>query len=121
MRLPILILIIHNCMTMNWYFNNDGAADGPHDESAMLAFIQAGRVSTSTLIWHGGLDLWQEAGTLQTKWWQPLEAPAATVRKPEASTGTLHRSPLPIAPTEKPTAGKGVSLLKRWFGRKEKS
>lgn len=102
---------------MTWYFNNNGTADGPHDESTMLTLIQAGRVSTSTLIWHAGLDLWQEAGTLKGIWWQksqPLSAPS----KLDGKVPTPHRSPMPLAPTEQIAKDKGVGLFKRLFGRK---
>lgn len=106
---------------MNWYFNNDGCADGPHDESAMRGFIQEGRIHAETLIWHAGLELWQEAGILKALWWQQnVPTPAGSTKADESAPGQ-HRSPMPLAPTEKPADSKGVGLLKRWFGKKEKS
>jgi hypothetical protein len=63
---------------MTWYFNNDGTADGPHDESAMLTLIQAGRVSTSTLIWHERHLVAEVAATfrpLETGWQSPHASP----------------------------------------------
>ncbi len=111
---------MHNCRTMTWYFNNDGTADGPHDEFAMLALIQAGRVSKGTLIWHSGLDLWQEAGTLKVVWWQQPEAPSTASTKLDGKASTPHRRPTPLAPTEQIAKGKGIGFLKRLFGRKDK-
>lgn len=105
---------------MNWFFNHEGTADGPHDEPSMLDFIKAGRVTARTLIWHEGLPLWQEAGTLKAVWWQSKEAAAPKARAtqvPGADTGPTRRKPTPLAPTEeaaKPKAG----FLKRLFGRK---
>lgn len=106
---------------MNWYYNNDGCADGPHDESAMRDFIQAGRIHAGTLIWHAGLELWQEAGMLKAMWWQQNVPTPASSTKANDKTQGLHRSPMPLAPTEKPAISKGGGLFKRLFGRKDKS
>ena len=110
---------------MTWFFNHEGTADGPHDESSMLDFIKAGRVTARTLIWHEGLPLWQEAGTLKAVWWQSKEAAATQIKEARAlqtskgtDTGPTRRKPTPLAPTEeapKPKAG----FLKRLFGRKD--
>jgi GYF domain 2 len=105
---------------MTWFYNNEGAADGPHDESSMMSYVSAGKVSALTLVWHNGLDLWQEAGTLNPLWWQPvMEKPQTKASGSVTSSvqGT-HRSPVPLAPTEAPEKRK-VGLLKRLFGRKE--
>lgn len=106
---------------MTWYFNNDGCADGPHDESAMRDFIQEGRIHSGTLIWHAGLEFWQEAGMLKAMWWQQSpQTPASTTKADDKASGT-HRSPMPLAPTEKPASSKGGGLFKRLFWRKDKS
>jgi hypothetical protein len=120
MRLPIFVLFMHNFTTMTWYFNNDGTADGPHDESAMLTLIQAGRVGKGTLIWHSGLDLWQEAGALKAAWWQQPVPPPAAPANLDGKASTSHRSPTPLAPTEQIAKSKSVGFLKRLFGRKDK-
>jgi hypothetical protein len=108
---------------MTWFFNNDGTADGPYDEPAMLDFIQHGRVTSKTLIWHDGMPVWKEAGMLQAVWWQPKEDPIAKARlKAPAREATAEAVPVrrlatPVAPTAeaaKPKAG----LLKRLFGKK---
>jgi hypothetical protein len=106
---------------MTWYFNNDGCADGPHDESVMRDMIKAGRIHAGTLIWHAELELWQEAGILKAIWWQQNASTSASTPKAEESSPGQHRSPMPLAPTEKPVGSKGVGLLKRWFGKKDNS
>ena len=105
---------------MTWFYNNEGAADGPYDEPAMMAFVSAGKVSALTLLWHTGLDLWQEAGTLNPAWWQPVTEKPLAKAAGSVTTGVLgaRRSPVPLAPTEAPATRK-VGLLKRLFGRKE--
>ncbi len=109
---------------MTWFYNNDGLADGPHDEPAMLDFIQSGRLSSRTLIWHDGMPSWKEAGMLQAVWWQPVEDPIAksrlkriTVAPTAQDGGPSRRLPVPVAPTAEAPKAK-VGLLKRLFGRK---
>ncbi|MES2594938.1 MAG: DUF4339 domain-containing protein [Verrucomicrobiota bacterium] len=108
---------------MTWFFNNDGAADGPHDEPTMLDFIQSGRLTSRTLIWHDGMPAWKEAGMLQAVWWQPVEEPIAKARlkapvKSAAEDGTpSRRIGTPMAPIAEAPKAK-VGLLKRLFGRK---
>lgn len=109
-----------NNREMTWYFNNGGAADGPHSESAMLTFIQEGCVNIHSLIWHPGLELWQEAGVLQASWWQTPKPKSDTAATHEGNTAS-HRSTVPHAPTEKPTDNKGSGFLKRLFGRRANS
>ncbi len=105
---------------MTWFYNNEGAADGPYDEPAMMAFVSAGKVRAQTLVWHNGLDLWHEAGTLSPAWWQPVTEKPQAKAAGSVTTGVLgaRRSPVPLAPTEAPATRK-VGLLKRLFGRKE--
>lgn len=110
---------------MTWFFNNDGAADGPYDEPAMQDFAQSGKLTSRTLIWHDGMPSWKEAGMLQPVWWQPIEEPIAKARlkaplKPITSQAApSRRLATPVAPiTEAPKPKLG--LLKRLFGRKEK-
>ncbi len=106
---------------MTWFYNNEGEADGPHEESAMLTHVSAGRVRAQTLIWHKGQDLWLEAGTLSPAWWQPAVEKPVLKTPGSTTTGVIssHRSPVPLAPTEAPAKNK-AGLLKRLFGRKEK-
>lgn len=114
---------------MTWFFNNDGIADGPHEEPAMAELVQKGRVLPQTLVWHDGLTLWQEASVLQAAWWKvklkaPQPQPALEVPAPAAApkVATPRRNPKPLAPTpteEVPKAKPG--LFKRLFGRKSDS
>jgi len=111
---------------MTWFYNNDGAADGPHDEPTMLDFIQAGKLTSKTLIWHDGMPVWKEAGMLQAVWWQPKDDPIAKARlKAPAKSGKAEeavparRLATPMAPTAEAPKPK-VGLLKRLFGKKDK-
>ncbi len=108
-----------NNREMTWYFHNGGVADGPHSESAMLSFIQEGHINIHSLIWHPGLDLWQEAGVLQASWWQTPTPKSDTTATLEGNTAT-HRSTTPNAPTGMPADNKGVGFLKRLFGKRAK-
>ena len=105
---------------MTWFYNTEGEADGPHEESAMLSHVSAGRVLAQTLIWHTGLDLWLEAATLRPDWWQ-LTVEKLVVKTPGSSaTGVIssHRSPAPLVKTEAPAKKNKLGLLNRLFGRK---
>ena len=105
---------------MTWFFNNEGEADGPHDDPAMMVFVSTGRVDSQTLIWHNGQDHWQAAGTLSPYWWQPAVAKPLLKTSGSTTTGPLsaHRTPVPLAPTHEPMKKK-AGLLKRIFGRGE--
>jgi GYF domain 2 len=105
---------------MTWFYNDEGVAQGPVDESAMMTLISAGKILVHTLIWHNGLELWHEAGTLNPSWWQPVEEKSKPASQ-SANTDkvALRRSPVPLAPTEAPKQAKAKSLLKRLFGGKE--
>ncbi len=103
---------------MTWYYNNEGAANGPHDDKAMQELAAKGLLNAHTLIWQNGMELWKEAGTLKPEWWQPLTNPPPEVKKPESSTSLLgRRTPQPLAPSEKGTVEK-KGLLSRLFGKK---
>lgn len=106
---------------MTWFYNDEGAAQGPMDESGMMSLINAGKIYAHTLIWHKGLELWAEAGTLNPSWWQPvLEKTKQSAGTESFGTRSSHRSPIPLAPTEAPKKAKSDGLLKRLFGGKKK-
>ncbi len=110
-------------LLMTWFYNNDGVADGPHDEPAMRAFIQQGRITARTLVWKEGLPLWQEARQLQAAWWEPAEKPAAkgpAASSPEAGGTPARRLATPMAPSEAEAPKPKAGFLKRLFGRKDK-
>lgn len=105
---------------MTWFYNNEGAAEGPLEDSAMLALVSNGVVRAQTLVWHSGLESWDDAGTLNPTWWQP-EIPKSAPKKIDGTvTGSKlsHRSPVPLAPSEAPAKPKSKGLLKRLFGGK---
>lgn len=55
---------------MTWYYNNEGVADGPHDEEAMRDLVSRHRVSSRTLIWNPSGENWQEVSAALPSWWQ---------------------------------------------------
>jgi hypothetical protein len=91
---------------MMWFYNNDGEADGPHDESGMSALVRTGRIHAQMLVWQDGMDLWREAGTLKPDWWQSAIADALSARRHHA----------PLTPIESAAESKIAGLLKRFFG-----
>lgn len=114
---------------MNWYFNNAGAADGPHDDDAMTALAREKKIAADSLVWHPGLESWQAVAALSPSWWgdqvpKPAgrAAPAGKKTTPESGIAA-RRLGGPMAPTtevaEKAERG---GLLKRLFGfgRKKK-
>lgn len=104
---------------MIWFYNNEGVADGPHDEAAMRAMIKEGRIDARTLIWRSGLELWEEAGTLMAVWWQPQPARGKAAANPGAETSGTRRSPTPLAPSEEELPRRKDGFLTRLFGRKK--
>lgn len=107
---------------MTWYFNNDGAADGPYDDEAMAAMLAQKRLQAHTLIWHPGAEVWQEITSLAPSWWQA--PPAAKVvranKKSVNADAPTTRHLVPTAPSADSTPNPQPSFLKRLFswGRK---
>lgn len=104
---------------MIWYYNNEGAASGPHDEKAMRQMAASGVLAARSLIWQAGMELWQEAGTLRPEWWQEPAANLRPEKSAEAGTASIsRRTPQPLAPSEEVKQEKR-GLLSRLFGRKK--
>lgn len=106
---------------MIWFYNNEGVADGPHDEEAMKAMIKEGRINARTLIWRSGLELWEEAGTLMAAWWQPQLKKIKVAAKPGTETSGSRRTPTPLAPTEEEAPKLKEGFFTRLFGRRKSS
>jgi hypothetical protein len=109
---------------MNWFYNNAGAADGPHDEETMAARDKEPKV----LVWHSGLaEGWQEVAQLKPVWWGKAAVKGAAVRKPavkesarELKEDAGRRAPMPLAPTQPAGSGGVGAFLKRLLGRVKK-
>ncbi|HYF37401.1 MAG TPA: DUF4339 domain-containing protein [Prosthecobacter sp.] len=111
---------------MNWYFDNEGVADGPHDEDAMKVFAVAGQVGPQTLVWQPSMSGWQEAVALKVTWLRPAQPPVKEVAPlpvpvPRTATGVLNpdttrRVPVPSAPTGALTPGRKPGFFRRLFG-----
>lgn len=124
---------------MNWYFNDQGVADGPHDDKHMAELHRTGKIDAGTLVWRTEMEAWQEMAKLNPEWLQPVmikpkSATSAPVIKPvsEATKGAALQPPgasesriKPVAPTrlsapKAPSQDKhdaqGGGLLKKLFG-----
>lgn len=106
---------------MTWYFNNDGAADGPYDDEAMAALFEQNRIKAKTLVWHSGAEQWQEIVTLSPSWWRPASVqgsdglpPDSGLRPTKAEAGT--RGFIPKAPRAEVKTTEGAGFLRRLFG-----
>jgi len=106
---------------MTWFYNDAGVAQGPLDEPGMMSLIDAGRIDAHTLIWHQGMELWIEAGTLNASWWHPVDKTMKAAETITSSAEPSQRSPIPLAPTEALRKPKSESLLQRLFGGRKKS
>ncbi|MEZ5385393.1 MAG: DUF4339 domain-containing protein [Prosthecobacter sp.] len=108
---------------MKWYFNNAGAAEGPHDDNAMMTMAREKKIAADSLVWHPGLDSWQSVTALSPSWWGD-QKPKPTVKtttsskeKTADSGGGARRLGGPMAPTtEASEQSSGGGLLKRLFG-----
>lgn len=102
---------------MNWYINNAGAAEGPHDEAAMAGFVREKKLSMDSLVWHAGLEAWQTVAQLSPSW---LGGKAAPVAGQKAATDKkdsgVRRLAGPKAPTAEAVEEKSGGFLKRLFG-----
>lgn len=97
---------------MSWYFNNDGAADGPYDDEAMAALVVQKRIQAQTLIWHPGIDVWQEIVALAPPWWKA--PPTPNTKSDKAAGGG--RGFAPNAPSHEEKSSETPSFFKRLFG-----
>jgi len=68
---------------MTWYYNNDGVADGPHEDEAMSELKSQKRLNAQTLIWHPEAAQWQAVAQMSPAWWQPAQP---KVTSPQVST-----------------------------------
>ncbi|SKB07668.1 protein of unknown function [Prosthecobacter debontii] len=80
---------------MTWYFNNDGLADGPHDEATLRAWVKKGRIGPRTLVWRSdsGTEEWQEVETLAPAWWKGTSEPKGKVTSSPAASPREGRGP----------------------------
>jgi uncharacterized protein DUF4339 len=89
-------------ISMNWYYNNAGAAEGPMDDQAMTELVRAQKLASDSLVWHAGLEAWQSVAVLAPSWWA-------------ASLPTPGGRPVPVAAT-KPAKAKSDSSVRRLSG-----
>jgi hypothetical protein len=117
---------------MNWYLNNAGTAEGPHDDAAMTEMARGQKIASDSLVWHAGLEAWGSVAALSPAWWgAALPQPAVEPRSKkvviqqqplitpseESKPAAKRRLAAPIAPSEDTEAKtEGGGLLKKLFG-----
>lgn len=103
---------------MNWYINNAGAAEGPHDEAAMADMVRAKQLTSDSLVWHAGLEAWQTVAQLSPSWSGGKVVPVVEKKGAvEKKDSGVRRLAVPIAPTaEEAERKEGGGFLKRLFG-----
>jgi hypothetical protein len=112
-------------LTMNWYFNNAGAAEGPMDDNAMAQLARDNKLASDSLVWHAGLEAWQTIAALSPPWWAaslptpagrnaPAEEQKTSKAKPDNSSRRLSGPNAPNSESEEKKESGG--LLKRLFG-----
>jgi hypothetical protein len=111
-------------ISMNWYYNNAGAAEGPLDDQAMTELVRANKLVSDSLVWHAGLEAWQSVAVLAPVWWAAAlptpggrPAPVVVVKpakgKPDSGGRRLSGPNAPSETTETKASG---GFLKRLFG-----
>jgi hypothetical protein len=112
-------------LTMNWYFNNTGAAEGPMDDNAMAQLARDNKLASDSLVWHAGLEAWQTIAALSPAWWAaslptPVERNAPAEEQKTAKIkldNSNHRLSGVHAPnSESDEKKESGGLLKRLFG-----
>lgn len=54
---------------MNWYYDNEGMAEGPFDEERMTALAVEHRIDSQSMVWNPSMEEWSSVGTLAPSWW----------------------------------------------------
>jgi hypothetical protein len=90
---------------MNWYFEDNGVAQGPHLESELEAQVRVQKLSADSLIWHAGLAEWQPVQKLRPLWLVALK-PAIAAESIKELTESAPPAPAQeeAKPTLRPTA-----------------
>ncbi len=60
---------------MQWYYEQDGAQQGPVEEDELRAMLHARTVTGATLVWREGMENWEPAGQIP-EWAELMPAPA---------------------------------------------
>jgi hypothetical protein len=126
---------------MNWYFEDNGVAQGPYPEAEVELKIRLNNIAADTLLWHTGLVEWQTVEKLRPQWLKPSapvpvtakadpKEPATLAQQSNSKSKARTEQPEEAKPTLRPTAplktpdtaeeGK-KGILKRIFGIGKKS
>ena len=94
---------------MNWYIDNAGAAEGPHDDAAMTRLAREKHLDSESLVWHAGLESWQSVAALSPEWWgaalpahapEPVPAPNSRSKTSEKVPAGVPAADLPAEPAQ---------------------
>jgi hypothetical protein len=58
----------HDVGLMNWYFEQQGVSHGPLPENELVLMLRRREITHETMIWHPGMERWQEIVTLKPEW-----------------------------------------------------
>ncbi|MCB1210286.1 MAG: DUF4339 domain-containing protein [Verrucomicrobiales bacterium] len=110
---------------MNWYVNNNGAAEGPFDEATMTGMARDQDLRSETLVWHPEMTDWVPVAELNPLWWVAAfqkKAPAPPPAPMPTAAGAMpaKKAPKPAAIPAAPAAQESVGLFRRLFGRGKK-
>ncbi len=118
---------------MNWYVNNNGAAEGPFDEATMTGMARDQDLRAEALVWNPEMADWVPVAELNPLWWvaafqkktpppAPVSAPApvAAAVPVVGAASPAKKAPKPAAIPSTPAASESVGLFKRLFGRGKK-
>lgn len=111
---------------MAWYYNNEGDADGPHEDDVMEALASQRKVTGGTLVSKAGSGEWGAVEEALPSWWKPAPAvfpPAPAARGPKPAALPEQALPArlqPVAPMRGPELGKPAQkpgFFTRLFGK----
>jgi len=93
---------------MNLYIINGNKTEGPFSLDEMKEMIQCGKVSATTLAWHGGVTEWAPVGCLLK---DQLNFPSLPPPHPAFS-----QFPPAVQPIDVPLKTPGIGLTSFWMG-----
>jgi hypothetical protein len=121
---------------MNWYYEQDGQAQGPLAEDNLRQKVERRELPPTTLVWRVDLEAWQPIKDVQPTWIPESSAVPPLETTPEPATRPITKDLLSVKGTSptpsrlKPSASaakeaepaekkKGGGFLKRLFGGRE--
>ena len=90
-----------------WFYSNDGVAQGPFEPEAMTALLREGTLASQTLVWQPGQSEWLEISDLAPHWSNDpdIPPPHSLARAHPLPTQSATRSESPTSPAIPSTPG----------------